>query len=97
MWASKNGISSLEYLARHKSIDAKRCAANLLEEFDEETVEVAEILLKQDDMICQIKAAEALVKFDKDGKYTEKFLSSENEKIMSCNWLISSTSIMSNS
>ena len=83
MWASKNGISSLEYLARHKSIDAKRCAANLLEEFDEETVEVAKILLKQDDMICQIKAAEALIKFDKDGKYTEKFLSSENEKIIS--------------
>ena len=83
MWASKIGISSLEYLANHRSIDAKRCAANLLEEFEDDTSKIAEILLKQDDMICQIKASKALIKFDKEGKYTEKFLSSENEKIVS--------------
>lgn len=83
MWASKIGITSLEFLASHRSIDAKRCAANLLEEFDEDTSEIAKILLKNDDMICQIKASKALVKYDIDGTYTRKFLSSENEKIVS--------------
>ena len=83
MWASKIGIESLEFLAGHKSIDAKRCAANLLEEFNEDTTEIAKILFDFDDKICQIKASKALIKFDKDGTYTRKLLSSENEKIMS--------------
>ena len=83
MWASKIGIKSLEFLASHKSIDAKRCAANLLEEFDEDSSDIAKILLKQDDVICQIKASKALVKYDSEGKYTQQFLSSDNEKIVS--------------
>ena len=81
MWAPRLGVDSLNALAKHKSIDARRCAANLLERFNEDTTSVAEILYRDDDNLCKIKASKALIKFDSNGDYTSELIKSEIEKI----------------
>jgi hypothetical protein len=81
MWAPRLGIDSLAPLATHKSIDARRCAANLLEKFNENTTSIAEILYQDDDNLCKIKASKELIKFDSEGEFTSRLIESENDKI----------------
>ncbi|RJU81016.1 MAG: HEAT repeat domain-containing protein [Candidatus Poseidoniales archaeon] len=81
MWAPRLEIDSLISLATHKSIDARRCAANLLEKFIGDTSSVAEILYQDEDNICKIKASKALIKSDLEGKFTNQLIESDNERI----------------
>ena len=81
MWAPRLEIDSLIVLATHKSIDARRCAANLLEKFTGDTSSVAEILYQSDDNLCRIKASKALIKSDVQGKFTSQLIQSDNERI----------------
>jgi hypothetical protein len=81
MWSTRIGINSLIPLAKHKSIDARRCAANLLERFKEDTSSVAEILYQDNDTLCKIKASKALIKFDSEGEFTSRLIKSENDRI----------------
>ena len=81
MWAPRIGIESLETLASHKSIDARRCAANLLEKFDGDTSSIAKVLYHDDDNLCKIKASKALIKCDYKGEFTSELINSENDKV----------------
>lgn len=66
---SKQGVSSLKVLATHAWLDARRCAANLLGEFSEDTTEIALLLIEDEDLTCSRKAAEALLR----GSEAERF------------------------
>jgi hypothetical protein len=81
MWAPRLGIDSLTPLATHKSIDARRCAANLLEKYNEDTTSVAKILYQDEDNLCKIKASKALIKFDSEGEFTSQLIKSKNDKV----------------
>ncbi len=81
MWAPRLDIDSLIPLATHKSIDARRCAANLLDKFTGDTSSVAEILYQDEDNLCKIKASKALIKSDSEGKFTSKLIQSDNDRI----------------
>jgi HEAT repeat protein len=81
MWAPRMGIDSILELASHKSIDSRRCAANLLEKFDGDTSIVAKILYKDEDELCKLKACKALIKGNQSRQYIDEFLNSEDDKI----------------
>ena len=61
-WAPKQGVESLRTLATHSWLDARRCAANLLGDFSQDTTEIALLLIEDEDLTCSRKAAEALLK-----------------------------------
>ena len=61
-WAPKQGVESLRILATHSWLDARRCAANLLGDFSQDTTEIALLLIEDDDLTCARKAAEALLR-----------------------------------
>lgn len=68
-WAPKQGVATLEVLAKHPWLEARRCAANLLGEFSEDTTEIALLLIEDDDLTCSRKSAEALLR----GSQAERF------------------------
>ena len=72
-WAPKQGVESLRTLATHSWIDARRCAANLLGEFSQDTSEIALLLIEDEDLTCTRKAAEALLKGEDTERYAEQF------------------------
>ncbi len=80
-WATKHPIDCIIGLASHKSVDSRRCAANLLEEFDCDTSSVAKILYHDEDELCRLKACKALIAGLDGGKYIDEFLNSDDEKI----------------
>ena len=81
MWAPRLNIDSIIPLATHKSIDARRCAANLLEKFVGDVSSVAEILYQDEDNLCRLKASKALIKSDSEGKFTSQLIQSDNDRI----------------
>mgnify|MGYP001388471060 FL=1 len=72
-WAPKQGVESLRILATHSWLDSRRCAANLLGDFSEDTTEIALLLIEDEDLTCVRKAAEALLKGKEAAKYSEAF------------------------
>ena len=72
-WAPKQGVGSLRILANHSWLDARRCAANLLDDFSEDTTEIALLLIEDDDLTCTRKAAEALLRGSEAAQYAERF------------------------
>lgn len=77
-WAPLQGATSLKVLAEHHSIEARRCAANLLSEFNEDVSEVALLLIDDGDLTCRRKSASALLGSAKAGDFIEQFLASED-------------------
>jgi len=71
-WAPKQGVESLRILATHSWLDARRCAANLLGEFSQDTTEIALLLFEDEDLTCTRKAAEALLKGKNAALYSKK-------------------------
>jgi HEAT repeat protein len=80
-WAPKQGIDSLRTLATHTWLDARRCAANLLGDFSQDTTEIALLLIEDDDLTCTRKAAEALLKGEQSIKYSSEFQSHSDSAI----------------
>ena len=72
-WAPKQGVESLRTLATHSWLDARRCAANLLGDFSQDTTEIALILIEDEDLTCTRKAAEALLRGKEAARYAEQF------------------------
>ena len=77
-WAPSLGPSALKTLANHRSIEAKRCAANLLSEFKEDVTEVALLLVDDEDLTCRRKSAAALLNGPSAKTYVERFFASED-------------------
>ena len=77
-WAPKQGIETLRVLAEHPWLDARRCAANLLGEFTEDTTDIALLLIEDEDLTCQRKAAEALLKGRDAANHIERFLNHQD-------------------
>jgi HEAT repeat protein len=77
-WAPSIGPSALDKLARHRSIEARRCAANLLSEFKEGVSEIAMILVEDADLTCRRKSAAALLGGPDSEDYVDRFLSAED-------------------
>ncbi|MDA9166353.1 hypothetical protein N9O16_02555 [Candidatus Poseidoniaceae archaeon] len=80
-WAPKQGVESLRTLATHSWLDARRCAANLLGDFSQDTTEIALLLIEDDDLTCTRKAAEALLKGEEATKYSAEFQSHSDSSI----------------
>lgn len=72
-WAPKQGVDTLRTLATHSWLDARRCAANLLDDFSEDTTEIALLLIEDEDLTCTRKAAAALLKGKDAALYAEQF------------------------
>ena len=72
-WAPKQGVESLRILATHSWLDARRCAANLLGDFSQDTTEIALLLIEDEDLTCVRKAAEALLKGKDAAEYSVMF------------------------
>ena len=72
-WAPKQGVESLRTLATHPWLDARRCAANLLGDFSQDTTEIAHLLIEDDDLTCARKAAEALLKGNQAAEFAVTF------------------------
>ena len=77
-WAVAMGPSSLEVLARHQSIEARRCAANLLNEFTDDVTEVALLLVEVEDLTCRRKSAAALLQGQQAPDHIERFLTADD-------------------
>ncbi|MBT6254772.1 MAG: HEAT repeat domain-containing protein [Euryarchaeota archaeon] len=77
-WAPKQGVATLKVLAEHSWLEARRCAANLLGEFSEDTTDIALLLIEDEDLTCQRKAAEALLKGRDAELHIERFLNHED-------------------
>ena len=77
-WAPSLGPSTLKKLAKHRSIEARRCAANLLSEFKEDVSEVALLLVDDEDLTCRRKSAAALLTGPSADAYVERFFASED-------------------
>ncbi len=80
-WAPKQGVGSLRILANHSWLDARRCAANLLDDFSEDTTEIALLLIEDDDLTCTRKAAEALLRGRAAVQYAEQFQTHEDSAL----------------
>ena len=76
-WAPLQGPSALKVLAEHSSIEARRCAANLLSEFNEDVSEIALLMIDDEDLTCRRKSASALLDSAQASEYVERFLTSE--------------------
>ena len=77
-WAPLQGPSALKVLAEHSSIEARRCAANLLSEFNEDVSEIALLMIDDEDLTCRRKSASALLDSAQASEYVERFLTSED-------------------
>ena len=64
MWSIRQEVSVLEPLITHQNIEFNRVAANLLEKFDNAETEVIRRLFDKDDLVCQIRSAEFILKCD---------------------------------
>ena len=62
MWAPRIGTKAIMPLVKSKSIEANRQAASTLFLFDKDEASVAKKLIDKEDNLCQIKAAEFLLK-----------------------------------
>lgn len=62
MWAPRIGTKAIMPLADSNSIEANRQAASALILFDKDEANVAKKLIAKDDNLCQIKAAEFILK-----------------------------------
>ena len=80
-WAPAQGIETLRVLAEHGWLDARRCAANLLNEFDEDTTDIALLLIEDSDLTCQRKSAEALLNGRDAGLHLERFLNHQDSAL----------------
>ena len=77
-WAVAMGPESLKTLAKHPSIEARRCAANLLSDFDKDVSSIALLLVEDEDLTCRRKSAGALLESQKASTYVERFLTSDD-------------------
>lgn len=77
-WAPLRGPSALKVLAEHQSIEARRCAANLLSEFNEDVSEIALLLIDDEDLTCRRKSASALLDGPQASEHVQRFITSED-------------------
>ena len=77
-WAVAMGPASLEKLAKHRSIEARRCAANLLSEFSEDVSTIALLLVEDEDLTCRRQSAAALLDGTTASLYVDRFLIAED-------------------
>tara|TARA_B110000459_G_C16625847_1_gene505697 strand:- start:10269 stop:11267 length:999 start_codon:yes stop_codon:yes gene_type:complete len=77
-WSVAMGPESLKVLAEHRSIEARRCAANLLGEFEKDVTAIALLLVEDNDLTCRRKSAGALLSGSDAEAFVERFLSSED-------------------
>ena len=80
-WAPAQGVETLRVLAEHSWLDARRCAANLLNEFSEDTTDIALLLIEDNDLTCQRKSAEALLNGRDAALHIERFLKHDDSAL----------------
>ena len=80
-WAPAQGVETLRVLAEHSWLDARRCAANLLNEFSEDTTDIALLLIEDNDLTCQRKSAEALLNGRDAALHIERFLNHDDSAL----------------
>ncbi len=81
MWSVRLDASHLKPLIDHNNLDYNRAAANLLERFDKNNIEVVNQLYEKDDFICKSKSAEFILQSDNQQVFFEDLLSSKNVKL----------------
>ena len=81
MWSVRLDASHLKPLINHNQLDYNRAAANLLERFGNDNIEVVKQLFAKDDFICKSKSAEFILQSDNQQVFFEELLSSENVKL----------------
>lgn len=81
MWSMRKSVACLEPLIAHKNLDYNRAAANLLEKFHAGETEVVKLLFAKDDMICQIKSAEFLLKADNEEIFFQELLQNPDPRL----------------
>ncbi len=81
MWSIRLDTSHLKPLINHNHLDYNRAAANLLERFDNDNIEVVKQLFEKDDFICKSKSAEYILQSDNQQVFFEELLSSKNVKL----------------
>ena len=77
-WSVAMGPDTLRVLAKHPSIEARRCAANLLGEFEEDITAIALLLVEDEDLTCRRKSAGALLSGAEAEAFVGRFLASED-------------------
>ena len=77
-WAVAMGPEALESLAKHRSIEARRCAANLLGDYKEDVSKIALMLVEDEDLTCKRQSAAALLASERASEHVGKFLSDED-------------------
>ncbi len=81
MWSMRKSVDCLEPLITHKNLDYNRAAANLLEKFHANETEVVKLLFTKDDLICQTKSAEFLLKADNEQIFFEELLQNHDSRL----------------
>ena len=81
MWSMRKSVDCLEPLITHKNLDYNRAAANLLEKFHANETEVVKLLFTKDDLICQTKSAEFLLKADNEQIFFEELLQNRDSRL----------------
>ena len=81
MWSVRLDVSHLEPLINHANIDYNRAAANLLDRFNIEKIEVVKQLFEKDDFICKSKSAEFILQSDNQQVFFRDLLHSGNVRL----------------
>ena len=81
IWSIRKNVLDLQPLISHHNLNYNRVAANLLENFRAENIDIVKKLFSKDDSICQKKAAEFILKAENEKEFFDTLISSEDEKL----------------
>ena len=81
MWSIRLDTSHLAPLINHHNLDYNRAAANLLEKFEKNNIEIVKQLFERDDLICQVKSAEFILQCDNQENFFEDLLKNKNVRL----------------
>ena len=80
-WSIRKNVSDLQPLINHHNLNYNRVAANLLENFRAENIDIVKKLFSKDDVICQTKAAEFILKAENEREFFDTLFTSGDEKL----------------
>tara|TARA_B100000945_G_C20376581_1_gene594920 strand:- start:131 stop:1138 length:1008 start_codon:yes stop_codon:yes gene_type:complete len=81
IWSIRKNVSDLQPLITHHNLNYNRVAANLLENFRAENIDIVKKLFSKNDLICQKRAAEFILKAENEREFFDQLIANEDEKL----------------